>query len=50
MEIVEVSSFSEYVDFVEQISPQYSLSRGQEKDKDFFINYICLFDYLFISS
>ena len=34
MEIVEVSSFSEYVDFVEQISPQYSLSRGQEKDKD----------------
>lgn len=34
MEIVEISSFSEYVDFVEQISPQYSLSRGQEKDKD----------------
>lgn len=34
MEIVEISSFSEYVDFVERISPQYSLSRGQEKDKD----------------
>lgn len=34
MEIVEISSFSEYVDFVEQISSQYSLSRGQEKDKD----------------
>ena len=50
MEIVEISSFSEYVDFVEQISPQYSLSRGQEKDKDLLPNYICLFDYLFISS
>ena len=38
MEIVEISSFSEYVDFVEQISPQYSLSRGQEKDKDLLPN------------
>lgn len=34
MEIIEINSLSEYIDFVEQISPKYSLSRGQEQDKD----------------
>ena len=30
----EIHSLSEYIEFVEKISPQYSLSRGQEQDKD----------------
>lgn len=34
MDTIEIHSLSEYIDFVEQISPQYSLSRGQEQDKD----------------
>lgn len=34
MDTKEIHSLSEYIDFVEEISPQYSLSRGQEQDKD----------------
>ena len=34
MDTIEIHSLSEYIDFVERISPQYSLSRGQEQDKD----------------
>ena len=34
IEVIEVSNLIEYIEFVEKISPDYSLSRGQEKDKD----------------
>ena len=34
MDTKEIHSLSEYIDLVEEISPQYSLSRGQEQDKD----------------
>lgn len=34
MEEIEITSLKEYIEFVESISPQFSLSRGQEVDKD----------------
>lgn len=34
MEEIELTSLSEYIEFVEGISPKFSLSRGQEVDKD----------------
>lgn len=34
MEEIVVTNLMEYIEVVEKISPKYSLSRGQEKDKD----------------